>query len=352
MANFLTANLVKYQAKITQMFQAGELRFRDPRVFDFMRRSTEIMIPSHTEIKDAAKRTTGEVNYMARSSRSLGTSGEIYNHTGSKGDSAVLVPSWTPYDDKFYYSLKQANGSVFELDEQIMLEMTNMFINFSEGLESAAATYLHNNRSGVNSYDRQGTFNGTNDVFEIKQDTTNILSTGYRAVQIMKSAMDANKWRGYALTAVCDTVMFDKLEALANQGSGNSDNLSFQYSGIEFIKSVELDALAVALGYDDGYCVVVPMGQVACLDWIPPQNRAGIDTKVNKYGTLVHPSTGLTLATHEYPTRADETANNGRNQDVKNEVQGFVYLSLNSAPLTTADEEPIQAFAFVPNVLA
>ena len=46
MPNFITANLVKYQTKITQMFQSGELRSRVPAVFNFMRRSTEIMIPS------------------------------------------------------------------------------------------------------------------------------------------------------------------------------------------------------------------------------------------------------------------------------------------------------------------
>jgi len=352
MANFLTANLVKYQAKITQMFQAGELRFRNPAVFNFMRRSTEIMIPSHKEIKNAAKRTTGEVNYFNRSSRSLGTSGEIYNHTGSKGDSSVLVPTWTVYDDKFYYSLKQANSSVFTLDDELMSEMINVNINFAEGLESAAATYIHNNRSGVNGYARQGTFNTTNDVFEISEDTTNVMSTGYRAVQIIKSTMDANKWRGMGLSAICDTVMYDKIESLANQGSGNQNNLTFQFSRIDFIKSVELDALAVALGYTDGYCVVVPMGMVATLDWIPVQNRNAIETKVNKYGTLVHPETGLSMASHEYSARADESGNNSENQDVKFEIQIFDYISFNYAPLTTADETPLQAFAYVPSVEA
>lgn len=351
MANFTTANLVKYQAKITQMFQAGELRFRDPAVYNFMRRSTEIMIPSHKEIKNSAKRTTGEVNFFNRSSRSLGTGGEIYNHTGSKGDSSVLVPSWTAYDDKFYYSLKQANGSVFSLDDEVMSEMVNLNINFAEGLEGAAATYIHSNRSGVNVIGAtypQATFNATNDVSEITEDDTNIKSTGFRAVQITKTVMDINKWRGVPMTVICDTVSFDKFEAMANQGTGNSANLSFQYSGIEFIKSVELDAKAVALGYTNGYWIAVPMGSVATLDWIPVQNRNGIETKENKYGTIIHPSTGLTLATHEYQARADESGNNSENQDVKFENQTFVYNSFNHSPLTTADETPLQAFAYVP----
>ena len=228
--------------------------------------------------------------------------------------------------------------------------MMNININFSEGLESVAATYIHNNRSGVNSYARQGTFNGDNDVFEIEEDDTNFKSTGFRAVQIMKSTMDANKWRGWTFTAICDTLMFDKLEAIAAQGSRNSDNLSFQFSGMSFIKSVELDALAVALGYSDGYCVVIPDGQVATMDWIPVQNRNAISTKVNKYGSLIHPSTGVLLGTHEFEARANESGNNSENQDVKFEVQAFSSISFNYAPLTTANETPLQAFGFVPAI--
>ena len=219
MAKFESANLVKYQAKITQMFQAAELRFRLPAVFNFMRRNTEIMVPSHNEIKNAAKRTTGEVNFLNRTSRALGTGGEVYEHTGAKGDSTILVPGWYPKDDKFYYSLKQANNSVFSLDDQVMAEMYNMNVNFAEGLELFAATYLHNNRSGVNVATRQGSFNSTNDVFEIKEDDSSIKSTGFRAIQITKSTMEVNKWTGTPFTFICDTLAFDKFEAFLRAGS-------------------------------------------------------------------------------------------------------------------------------------
>lgn len=347
MAEFATADLIKYQAIITQKHQAGELRFRTPDVFNSLRRSTEIMIPSHNQIKNAAKRTTGEINFFDRTTRALGTGGEIHNHAGAKGDSSILVPSWTAYDDKFYYSLKQANSSVFSFDQEIMSEMTNLFTNFAEGLESAAASYIHANRSGVNTYTRQGTFNGTNDAFEITVATASVLDTGYRIVQIIKSTMQANKWSQNGLVAYCDTIMYDKLEALANQGNSNSTNSGFQFSGVEFIKSVELDALAVALDatYVNGYCVVAEMGTLSVLDWIPVQNRMGVTTSVNKYGTLIDPNTGLSLATHSFEARADESGSGGEPQDVKVENQAFTYVSFNHSPLTTATETPLQAFA-------
>lgn len=346
MAYFDAASLTKYQAKITQQFQAGELRFRTPAVFNSFRRQTEIMIPSHNAIKNAAKRATGEVNYMNRVARSLGTSGEIFNHTGTPGTSAVLVPAWTPYDDKMKYSVKQANKSVFELEEMVMAEMTNLFINFAEGLESAAAAFLHANRSGVNVATVEGTFNATNDVFEIVEDTTSILKTGYRAVQIMGSTMLLNKWSG-AMSVYCDTIGFNKVQALAAQGAQNATNTSFQFQGMEFVISHELNAAAVALGYTQGYFIVAPVGTLAVLDWIPVQNRTGLVTSVNQYGTIVDPNTGLSLATHTYEARADLQGAAGDRQDVAVETQAFTYLSFNHTPLSTADATPLQAFALV-----
>lgn len=347
MANYSTANLTKYQARIMAGFNSGELRFREPAVFRSLRKQTEIMIPSHKAIKNAAKRTTGEVNYFARSSRALGTSGEIHDHTGTRGDSAVLIPSWNVYDDKMVWSLKQANGLVFENDDLVLNEMYNTMANIAEGMESLAAAFLHDNRTGVNTYTRQGTFEGTNDVFEIDEDTTSITGTGYRALQIMKSCIAANKWQGYQLEVYADSVGYDKMEMLAGQGAQNATNTSFQFSGVTFIKSYELDAKAVALGYTKGYFLVAPFGTLSVLDWIPEQYRGGITTKVNEYGNMIDPNTGLVLATHMYQERADNSDNNGEDQDVNTETQVFTYLSFNHMPLTTSGASPIFAFALV-----
>lgn len=347
MANYATAVLTKYQAKILGLFNAGELRVREPKVFNSLRKGTEIMIPSHSQIKNAAKRTTGEVNFFGRAARSLGTGGEIYNHTGVKADSAVIVPAWTAYDDKFTYSLKQANGSVYALDEMLMNEMVNLNNNFSEGLESAAATWINTNRSGVNVSTIEGTFNGTNDAFEITEAFTNVTSAGYRVAQIIESTMEINKWTGGRYTAYCDSLMYNKMQALAANGSGNNVNSSFQFGNIEFIRSPELNAASATLLYTKGYAIVVQEMNTAVLDWMPEQNRNGDMGVDNKYGSIIHPTTGLPIAWHEYSARADGSGTGSENQDVKTEVQAFTYISLNASPLTTADETPLYAFAIV-----
>jgi hypothetical protein len=141
------------------------------------------------------------------------------------------------------------------------------------------------------------------------------------------------------------------MQMLAGQGAQNATNLSFQFSGVTFIKSFELDAKAVALGYTKGYFIVAPVGTLACLDWIPVQYRGGIQTSVNIYGNLLDPNTGLVLATHQYEARADNNGVNGEKQDVTTQTQGFTYLSFNHQPLTVSGETPIFAFALVEPVI-
>lgn len=340
MANYASANLTKAQTLLSQMFNAGEKAFRQPVVFNEFRKSAEIMIPSHNIVRTREDRPV-EVNYLKRTARSLGTGGRLHNHTGAKGDSGIITPSWQAYDDKFKYSLKQGDTNVYDLDMQIANELSNVIANFAEGLESAATTFLHTERSGVNAYDRQGKFNGSTDVFEI------LAAAESRAVQITKTMMDFNKFQGMGYVVFCDSVAYDKFESYANQGTGNSTNTSFQFSGVTFVKAFDLDALAVALGYTQGYWITAPVGTFAVLDWIPKQNREGIETKVNAYGSLLNPVDGLIYATHEYEERADDSDNNGYSQDVVKQVQVSVDLAFESAPLSVANKSVFKAGAIV-----
>lgn len=347
MPNYASANLVKAQTILTQRFNADEKRFRQPVTFLEFRRQTEIMVPSHNLVRTRDDRAV-ESNYMRRSARALGTGGRVHNHTGTKGDSGILAHTWTTYDDKFFYSLKQADNNVFDINQQNANELENIVANFAEGFEAASASFLFNNRTSVNSYTRQGTFNlgaptpPATDVFEINEATN-----GNRAIQITKTALDFMKYQGRMFTMFCDTVAFDKFEQQANQGTGNSENLSFQFSNAQFIKTVDFDADAVALGYTNGFWIAVPDGSISVLDWIPLQNRQGVETKENRYGTFINPVDGLTYATHEYEERSDETANNGFAQDVKTEVEVSVDLSFEHTPLSTANETSLLAFGLV-----
>jgi hypothetical protein len=239
-------------------------------------------------------------------------------------------------------SLKQADNSLYNADEQMFQEISNVVANFMEGYETAATAYLFNNRSGVNVATAYGSFDSTNDVFEIaaaNEDT---------AIQITKIAMDANKYVG-SMKVFCDSVSYAKFEKQAAQGVSNATNLSFQFNGVTFVHSVGLGALAVALdaGYNKGFWIVVPDGTVATLPWIPVQNRQGVSTKVADFSSLLNPVDGEAYGIHTYETGADDSANNGYTQDVVTQYEVSQDLAFVKAPLTTASETTIQAFGIV-----
>ena len=104
MANYVPANLVKAQAMLLGKFQTSELRFRQPATFlEFVRQSS-IMFPNYEELRTREDRVV-ETNYKARTSRSLGTGGRTFNHTGVKGDSLETIknfPELTQLIEKQY----------------------------------------------------------------------------------------------------------------------------------------------------------------------------------------------------------------------------------------------------------
>lgn len=342
MANRLSANLVKAQAKLIAQFQASELRFRFPATYLAIRAMSPIMLPDYQTLRKREDRTI-ETNFATRAKRSLGTGGRTHNFTGSKSDTDTLTPTWNTFDDKFNMSLKQADNSLYNETEQFNQEIMNAVANFMEGYETESTEYIFNNRSGVNIATAEGTFNSTQDVFEISD------AVSQRGIQITKIAMDANKYVG-GLTLFCDSISYALFEFQAAQGASNQTNLSFQFGGVTFVHSVELGVMAAALAepYTSGFWLAVPTGTVACLPWIPKQNRLGVSTNVLEYGNILNPVDSETYAITSREVAADDSANNGQTQDVVTQYQVSQDLAFMKAPLSTASETTIQAFAIVP----
>ena len=343
MANRATAKLVKAQAKLLGAFQSQELRYRNPVTYLAFKLSSPIMFPGWDALRTREDRTI-ETNYKLRASRALGTGGRIHNHTGVKADTGTLTPSWDSYDDAFNMSLKQADNSLYNEDEQMAQEIQEVVSNFAEGLETVAVNYVFSNRSGVNTATVEGSFDATDDVFKITESTD-----GDRLIQITKSVMHINKHNDSNLVVFCDTVAYNKMLFKAAQGAQNSTNLSFQFNGVTFIHSVELGALGAGLvgAYAKGFWVVAEMGTFGVLPWIPKQNRRGVETKESSYSSLMNPIDGFDYAVHSYETRADDSANGGYTQDVVTQYEVSIDVAFEMAPLSTADETVFKAFALV-----
>lgn len=341
MANYTTANLVKAQVKLQGAFKNQDTRFRDPAVWKLFLSSGESFFPDYKALRTREDRVL-EANYFKRSSRSLGTA-RTHNHTGSTGDSGTLTPTWVTRSDVFSQSLKQADASIYTAEEEIANEMMNTIANFMEGLDNLASATVFNNRSGVNIAAVEGTFDATNDVFEIT-DSTN----GNRAIQITRMVMDINKYKG-VYDIVCDSIAFNKFQMTAAQGVSNATNYSFQFNGVTFIHDPYLYARATTLDatYVKGFWQAIPRGTIGALTWIPKQNRQGVNTTVNMYGSIFNPFDGQQYAMHSYETRADGSSANGYTQDVVTQFQVSLDTALEHAPLSVATETTIQAFALI-----
>jgi hypothetical protein len=337
--NYVPSALAKGQAKILSLFQAGELREIDPVTYKQFRRNAEIMMPSHKVLRTREDRTL-EAYYTKRTVRSLGT-GRSHNPSGVTGDSGVLTPSFITYNDKFSISSKQADNNVFAFDEMFANEVANVLKNFARGNETTATNYLFNNRSAVNNAVAEGTFNAVSNAFEIIE-----ANNGQRAIQITDSAMNENLYGG-PLTVFCDTIAYNKFAFLSKQGAENAVNTSFQFEGKTFVKSLYMTAKAATLGYTKGFWIAVPDGTIGVLDWIPKQNREGMIKPPYTYASFSNPIDGLDYALFSTYVAQDSTSVGGYTQDILTQYEFSIDLAFENAPLSTANETTIQAFALV-----
>jgi hypothetical protein len=342
MANFTTADWAKAQLKLDGSFQGNELRFRSPEVYKLYLKNTSFMFPNYQAEKTDPARVI-EMNYATRTQRDLG-SAISHNHQGNQGDSAVLIPTWAAHTDKFVSTVKEANNSIYSLEEMHQTKMMNTIANFAEGMETVASAYTFANRSGVNVATANGTFDETDDVFTISK-----AENGDQAISITKVAMDANAYQGTPYDVICDSVSWTLFLYQAAQGTSNDTNTSFQFGGVNFILDPKLDAAAAGLATPItlGFWIVIPQGSVGALPWIPSQNRTGLDTKEATYSNMVNPIDGTTLAIHSYEERVNGVSVGGQLQDVKIETEMFLYQALAHTPLSTADETPLLAFGLV-----
>jgi len=338
MANYATGDSVVAQRFLNEQFASPEKRTEQAVVFNMFIASNRLFEMTVDKTSDDRP---SEAHYMTKRVRALGTSGRVRNHTGSTGDSAKITPTWITRDATWSENLKLADNKIWTAQDLMNNEMLDAFISFEEGKEILAVDHLFNNRSQVNIATLEGTFDAT---FHFKiTEATN----GNRKAQITKSVMSKNKYATTGLIYVCDTISFNKFEFDAAQGTGNSENLSFQYQGVTFIKSTRMDVHAATLSITKGLWAVAPFGTFGLADWIPLQNRQGITTTVSKYSTIINPNDGLSYAMHSYEARVDGSGIGSQTQDVKIEHELSIDWAFDNAPLSTANESTIQFFSLV-----
>ena len=339
MANLTPTNLKIAQSKLTGKFASNEMRLISANTYLEIIKKTQFMLPNYLELRKREDRAI-EASLLTRTKRAAG-SGRTHDHTGNRGDSAVVTPTWSTSSDVFSMSLKQYDNNTYSMQEGLNNLFENAYLNVIESLEGAAQDFIYGDRSGVNvSTGGGGTFDATDDVYNF----ANANST--TVIQKTRTVMEENGYKG-GITIFADSIAYDMFRYQAFQGAGNDANLSFQFDGITFVRSIGLglkfDPLAGV--YDTGVWIAVADDSIGALPWIPKQNREGKETRLQTYSSGLSPYDGVPYAVHFYETKGDYSASNGMTQDEATQFEISLDMSFVSSPITVTDETALFAFS-------
>lgn len=336
MANFTVSNLVQAQAILDENFQKPEIRQAPAPILALGRRNSNILIPSHDVLRTREDRAI-QAYILKRNARATMGNVRSANHTGTVGDSINTDIDWTTFTDKFRISLKMMDNNVFNFNKVLANQLSQAMQNIRNGAETWLAGVLFAERTQVNAATKNGTFNSANFAFEVSA------ANASRFWQMAKSMMAQNDYNGM-YDVIADPTSYGAAENAAAQGTMNATNLGFQFNGMNFVQSNDLDDA----NYAGGVSLFLPSQSFGVLDWIPTTNRNGwgdYNSTVGGYGVINDPVSGLTMALHGWAQQADTSANNGNTQDVVLEFEVSIDLSANLAPLSNATETVVYEVA-------
>mgnify|MGYP003634899386 FL=1 len=339
MANLTPTNFKTAQSKMMGKFASNEMRLISANTYLEISKLTQFMLPNYLELRKREDRAI-ETSLLTRSKRSVLTA-RSSTHTGNRGDSAIVTPTWSTSADVFSLSLKQYDNNQYSMQEGLDNLYENAYLNMVESLEDDAQNYLFGEKTGVNiSTGGGGTFNATDDVYNFAAVNVNTI------IQKTKTVMEENGYKG-AITIFADSIAYDLFKFQAFQGAGNDVNLSFQFEGITFVRSIGYAAkfLPLAGTYATGVWTAVANDSIGAMPWIPKQNREGVATRLQTYSSAISPYDGTPYAVHYYETASDQSGSNGMTQDEVTQVEISQDMSFMSSPITVTDETSLFAFS-------
>jgi hypothetical protein len=307
MANLTPTNFKTAQSKLTGKFASNEMRLISANTYLEISKLTQFMLPNYLELRKREDRAI-ETSLLTRQKRTVGTA-RSSTHTGNRGDSAVVTPTWSTSTDVFSMSLPQYDNNTFSMQGGLNNLFENAYLNMVESLEDDEQDFIYGD-------------------------------------QKTKTVMEENGYKG-AITIFADSIAYDLFKYQAFQGAGNDVNLSFQFEGITFVRSIGYASKFLPLvgTYLTGVWTAVANDSIGAMPWIPKQNREGVVTRLQTYSSGVSPYDGTPYAIHSYETKSDESAKNGMTQDEVTEIEVSQDMSFMSSPITVADETALFAFS-------
>ena len=241
MSNLTPTNLKVAQAKLTGKFASNEMRLISANTYLEISKLTQFMLPNYLELVTREDRQI-ETSLLTRTKRSVQTA-RSSNHTGDRGDSSTVTPTWSTSADTFSMSLKQYDNNTFSMQESLNNLFENAYLNIIESLEEDAQDFIFGDRTGIDvSTGGGGAFDNTDEVYNFAAASVDTV------IQKTKTVMEENGYKG-AMTVFADSLAFDLFRFQASQGAGNDTNLAFQYEGINFVRSIGIASKFAALAF-------------------------------------------------------------------------------------------------------
>jgi len=258
------------------------------------------------------------------------------NPTSASGDSADTALTWGLVTGEVQIASARSGENQYTTEEQLVIDLKNMWSGIADELEVAAMAYLNTNRSQADINQGESTWNGSTAYYNSialanKDYIRGIINSEMRAAKY-------NQRKSLIHTAPYDN-FFDNTDL---QGGGNARNLQDQDRRFDYFYTNE--ASAVASTY--GGIFVVPMGGIQMLTWVRPTYRTNKPTGSEEWGMQVDPLLGLNFGMFKSIGCADTTAVGGDKQDRSENVQFHLNYAFTHAPITSpSGETPIHKYA-------
>ena len=204
------------------------------------------------------------IDYLRRNTHTV-TSSRASDLTGRYGDSTSDTLTFVTYGREFTLSDDNARNNTLGAARQLAAQIKNARMDIGASIETAAIAKLEAflNTTDVSSpLSTWSSGSKWNAIANEDQD---------RYFNIMETEMQMRDYNG-GLQIINYGTLNELIKWQANQGSANSNNLTFQYGNKSFYTSNSITNSSDNVGTS----YVVEEDSLALVDWIPAKNREGL----------------------------------------------------------------------------
>lgn len=333
MANLTPTNVLSGIARVTEAYSNAEFRMPDTAALAtaFIGEKTN---PSLAALRLREDRATF-YDFAIRKSDSSETDRKAL-HTGGRNDSQRTELIWESFVDTFSISMKQLDNNTFTWEEAFAKGVKSCVMNNLKKADDWFIAQLLADKTQINVGGIRGTWDNIN--YNMALDAN---QQDYWKEQV-EANMGNNEY-STELMIIADSLAHIDMVRSLNQGIGNSVNLGYQFGGGEIVKTSK----SLLSGFN-GSAISFPMDLAGVFQWIPKQNRKGIDmqkaisSEVGDFGSIQIPIVDdkgnvkytIDAAMSMYAKRTDTSGENGNEQDVLYQIEISWDMAYFSAPLS------------------